>query len=101
MRNPEDVDHGEQRFHHHLEHHGDGEQGDRARDGPLSEVAMRVAENGVLDRGPEAGVAMRRVVMNRSGHDSYRLSRFWRAFSEAEPTLTVPTCRRQPARRDR
>ena len=72
MRDPENVDHGEERFHHHLEHHGNGEQSDRARDGTFGEIAMRVAEDCVPYRGPDTGVTAWRVLVNRGGHDDYR-----------------------------
>ena len=49
MRDPEHVDHGEQRLHDHFEHHGNREQHDGAADALLGEVAMGVAEDGVAD----------------------------------------------------
>jgi hypothetical protein len=47
VSDPEHVDHGEQRFHGHLEHHRDREQSDRAADALLREIAMGVAAQGV------------------------------------------------------
>ena len=44
VRDPEDVHHGEEGLHHHLQHHGNGEQSYGAADGAGGEVAVRVAQ---------------------------------------------------------
>ena len=50
---PEDVDDGEERFEHHLEHHGDREEQDGAVEVAGGVVLMRAA-NGLADGGPQA-----------------------------------------------
>jgi hypothetical protein len=50
---PEHVDQGKQRLHQHLEHHGDGEQDDRAADRKLGKVLMAAFDrlgNGAPER---------------------------------------------------
>jgi hypothetical protein len=57
MRDPEDIDDREQRLHHHLEHHGDRQQQDCARDWAFGEVLPR-AVHGFAHRCPETRGAM-------------------------------------------
>ena len=57
MRDPEDIDDREQRLHDHLEHHGDRQQQDRARDWAFGEVLPR-AVHGFAHRCPESRRAM-------------------------------------------
>ena len=49
---PEDVDHGKERFEHHLQHHGDGEQQDRPVQAAGSVVLVAAAQ-GFSNRLPE------------------------------------------------
>ena len=55
---PEGIDHGKERFEHHLQHHGDGEQQDRAIQAAGGEVLMRTAQ-GFADRRPETTLGLR------------------------------------------